>query len=410
MREQVSSHRYTILMSGMLLAFVAASLVSGTAQAAVPDHYACYKIKELKKTCLKDGETKCKGDEFCVGLGEKCVGFPKNVSGNLLDDFADETVEIKKPTQLCPPVDKDGEGIRNAIIHMLRYKIKGAKPQNTVLVRDQYGDHILRTGKADSLLVPTTKGLVGGMASPSSDHDSYKCYRVKDVKNVCTGDLKTKCTSPAACQTAGGTCATRFLKGTIASLEDQFLDTDVVLKKLRLLCTPVDKDFQGIVNSVHHLLGYQISGGSPLAKRAWSNNDFGLDVVQTIKQEFLFVPALKIPGPEAACGDGVVNQLSELCDSNGDDTLCPGECSLTCTCPVCGDGVAAGDEECDGELGDEPNNPCDGRACQSDCTCPPTCGDNLREVGEVLGISPETVKTDWRTARAWLRTRLEVGE
>ncbi len=25
---------------------------------------------------------------------------------------------------------------------------------------------------------------------------------------------------------------------------------------------------------------------------------------------------------------------------------------------------------------------------------------------EVLGVSPETVKSDWRTARAWLRTRL----
>ena len=37
-------------------------------------------------------------------------------------------------------------------------------------------------------------------------------------------------------------------------------------------------------------------------------------------------------------------------------------------------------------------------------------GLTLREVGEVLGISPETVKTDWRTARAWLRTRLEVGD
>ena len=37
-------------------------------------------------------------------------------------------------------------------------------------------------------------------------------------------------------------------------------------------------------------------------------------------------------------------------------------------------------------------------------------GLTLREVGEVLGISPETAKTDWRTARAWLRARLEVGD
>ena len=37
-------------------------------------------------------------------------------------------------------------------------------------------------------------------------------------------------------------------------------------------------------------------------------------------------------------------------------------------------------------------------------------GLTLKEVGEVLNVSPETVKTDWRAARAWLRTRLDVGD
>lgn len=37
-------------------------------------------------------------------------------------------------------------------------------------------------------------------------------------------------------------------------------------------------------------------------------------------------------------------------------------------------------------------------------------GLTLEEVGEVLDVSPETVKTDWRSARAWLRTRLEASD
>ncbi|MCH6551933.1 MAG: sigma-70 family RNA polymerase sigma factor, partial [Planctomycetes bacterium] len=33
-------------------------------------------------------------------------------------------------------------------------------------------------------------------------------------------------------------------------------------------------------------------------------------------------------------------------------------------------------------------------------------GLQIQEVAHLLGVSPETVKSDWRTARAWLRTRL----
>jgi RNA polymerase sigma factor (TIGR02999 family) len=32
-----------------------------------------------------------------------------------------------------------------------------------------------------------------------------------------------------------------------------------------------------------------------------------------------------------------------------------------------------------------------------------------KEIGHVLGISPETAKSDWRSARAWLRKRLGQG-
>ena len=36
-------------------------------------------------------------------------------------------------------------------------------------------------------------------------------------------------------------------------------------------------------------------------------------------------------------------------------------------------------------------------------------GMTLEEVAHVLGVSRETVKVDWRTARAWLRSQLDDG-
>ena len=37
-------------------------------------------------------------------------------------------------------------------------------------------------------------------------------------------------------------------------------------------------------------------------------------------------------------------------------------------------------------------------------------GLSVPETGEALGISPATVKRDWRTARAWLKTQLDDSE
>ena len=74
-------------------------------------------------------------------------------------------------------------------------------------------------------------------------------------------------------------------------------------------------------------------------------------------------------GGEPYCGDGVVNQTSEVCDG-ADDDACPGECMDDCTCPdpkpYCGDDMVNQDsEECDGIDDDA----CPGE-CTKDCTCP----------------------------------------
>jgi hypothetical protein len=81
------------------------------------------------------------------------------------------------------------------------------------------------------------------------------------------------------------------------------------------------------------------------------------------------------------CGNGVVDQPSEVCDDgtlNGHDGLCDANCQPVT--PVCGDGFVqpAAGETCD----DGPNNGKDG-ICDSMCHAQAAvCGDNIVETGE----------------------------
>lgn len=80
---------------------------------------------------------------------------------------------------------------------------------------------------------------------------------------------------------------------------------------------------------------------------------------------------------EPSCGD-FVRGGTEQCDGY-DSSSCPGNCTSTCTCPVCGNGVKdQASETCDGADAAA----CQG-LCQADCTCPtPVCGNGVKEAGE----------------------------
>ena len=71
----------------------------------------------------------------------------------------------------------------------------------------------------------------------------------------------------------------------------------------------------------------------------------------------------------ATCGNGVVDS-GEQCDPPA-ATTCTGACDGDCTCAAtCGDNVVnQPGEQCDGS----DQGVCSG-ACQPDCTCAPVCG------------------------------------
>jgi len=107
------------------------------------DHFNCYKVKVTEGT-----------PEF----------VPLQVT--LEDQFtAPRVFDVDKPTRLCNPVDKNGEGILNPELHLLCYKVKPAKDEpkhekiESIHVNNQFGPLQVDTKKEKELCVPSTKTL-----------------------------------------------------------------------------------------------------------------------------------------------------------------------------------------------------------------------------------------------------------
>lgn len=108
-----------LVPAGVMLGSAATPLAAGTS-----DHFMCYKVKVTKGT----------------------PKFPKGLQATVDDLFEDRAYDIRKPTKLCFPVDKNGEGITNETQNLLCYLVKRAKgePKHVQVVdqintADQFG-------------------------------------------------------------------------------------------------------------------------------------------------------------------------------------------------------------------------------------------------------------------------------
>ena len=192
-----------------------------TAVRLVKQIYKCYGIKGTKRRCEADTNVACKLDEDCTnqGVGGPCLGFPRGVRATLADQFENKLFAVKKPSGLCVPVDQSGGSIDDPLVDLERYRIKRAKVpaqpphlRRTIRTEDRYGVHVLQTLGEESLAVPTLSSLGGPADLPAADRGHYKCYRVKELKKRCTGDLVTRCKADGDCAAAGGTCFLGFRK------------------------------------------------------------------------------------------------------------------------------------------------------------------------------------------------------
>ena len=99
-----------------------------------PDHYSCYKVKELS------------------------VLPPLFLY--LKDQFTEEDdVFVKKTREICAPVDKNGEGITDPRTHLVCYEVKPKeKAEALVFVTNQFGEQELEVrSKMKRLCVPSLK-------------------------------------------------------------------------------------------------------------------------------------------------------------------------------------------------------------------------------------------------------------
>jgi hypothetical protein len=271
----------------------------------------------LSGTCppdliLPDG-TSCSDNNMCTGpdtcQSGECVGVsqPQNCADHylcyktkggsfstvsnvhLVDQFEDINADVKKVKTLCPPADKNGEGIIDSVTHLQAYQFRAVSGtpsfirRTHVQIDNQLGTYFVDAYKRDLLLVPTNKSLVGPTTPPDNGAigvDHYKCYKAK---------------------TTPGT--PKFPKTTV-QIADQFTSPakSIVLKKIKHLCTPVDKNGEGIKNPDAHLVCYQAktAKGQPKHVRQTgvnTANQFGSLVVGTSKESEFCVPSLKTVTP-----------------------------------------------------------------------------------------------------------------
>jgi hypothetical protein len=263
-----------------------------------------------------------------------------------LDDQFDteKFFDVKKPERLCNPADKNGGGINTPEAHLKGYQIKLAKtspPQlkhetrTNILVENQFGKIFVDTSKPDRLLVPTAKDPdkpLDELDPVPIDH--FKCYKVKVKKNICEDNPNIGCKTDDDCTdaAAAGPCSLGFPKDLQAQVADQFTDPAKLfdLKKPSRLCTPVDKNLEGIKDPVTHLMCYQVkpvkkvcASGAPQNKNGACkkeedcggtkdetgfcieqpkhkgrigihvNNQFGAEILETKKEDELCVPSSK---------------------------------------------------------------------------------------------------------------------
>jgi hypothetical protein len=220
------------------------------------DHVLCYKAKTTLRT-------------------PRFVQVP---DVTLEDQLEFVTAAVRKPTSICPAVDKNGEGVIDPDTHHTAYLVRAipAVRRSFIQVTDQLGTLRVNTTTADRLLVPTAIGVGDPPAGPPAPGaaNHYRCYRLKLTPG--TG---------------------KFPKGLQATVADPFQTKLLDVVRPRRLCIPVDKNGEGVPHPVAHLMCYQVkpANGEPrhtaVVGQLHLQSQFGALRLDTVKEEELCVPA-----------------------------------------------------------------------------------------------------------------------
>ena len=295
----------------------AMALINATAQAL--DHFQCYRTRPTRGSiCADDApansggtcedEVDCGGQDGGDNETDFCIPnrFPRGLEVSLLDQFEDKDFRVPRSRGLCTPADKNEEGIVDFDTHLQSYTIKEVRKscradafanplgacrveedcggdstgtlltefcqktpkhvkQKNVRIDNQFGTLFVETKRPDRLYVPTAKDPVNPIGPPDSalhNVDHFKCYIVQAKRRVCEDDPQVRCRTDQNCVDAGlsGACNQGFPRDLQVTIADQFTDPENLydVQRPTRLCTPVDKNSEGIKNPEEHLMCYTV--------------------------------------------------------------------------------------------------------------------------------------------------------
>lgn len=224
-----------LILVGTVAAILIASLASivairgGTAEAQIApasDHYLSYTIRS--KT------------EF----------VPLTV--DLRDQFTSRKYDVTGRLRLLNPARKNDSGVNNGRLHYQAYKIALTKGQelvpsvNELLITNQFGGFLVKTGRPVAMLVPTAKAIRDRPDPLTAPYNHYLCY-----------NIKTRAFYPQP--PLGSHFGNPFIE-----VEDQFLQAKVVrVFRPVWLCNPAaktreDGEVSDIVDPNTHLMCFSI--------------------------------------------------------------------------------------------------------------------------------------------------------
>ena len=243
------------------LADVQCATAAGTLEAGPPiDTFICYQARESR-------------------LGERFE--PLDV---LLDDELDGpgTYTVRAPRALCLAASVDGGVVVDAVTHLESFSVRptGTTPDHirrTALEVKSLGPLFVDTSKPDRLLVPASMDTQSPVTAPlpfAHDVDHYKCYKARITKR-----------SPKY-----------WPKDVQLGIDDELESRAYDIRRPNALCTPVDKNGEGIKDPTRHMMCYQARRAKGEAKHTFAigvhtATQFGQGQRDTRKVESVCVPA-----------------------------------------------------------------------------------------------------------------------
>lgn len=176
-----------------------------------------------------------------------------------------DSVMLDEIDYFANPVSLNLQGILDPLAHHVWYHFVPLLQDQTrywVKVQNQFVENELVLGPAQYLLVPANKNDEGF----PENLDHYKAYPVISGYGI----------------------------GQNVNLVDQFLDEDELVLYPKWFCNPVDKNGEGIINDVDHLVFYELYYMTELNQLITAQDQFGYYDILIEQSYWLGVPSLKL--------------------------------------------------------------------------------------------------------------------